>query len=311
MDFKSKIINELHKPARINFPRRNTVLKGLNDLYQADLVEIKPYSNINKGFKYILTVINCFSKKADAAPLKNKSGKAVTEAMETIIKRYKQPMKHLQTDDGKEFFNKNFKALMNKYDINHYSTYSDKKAAIIERFNRTIKGTMYKMFSNRGSHVWYDILPKLLKEYNDKYHRTIGMKPNQVNKRNEKNVLKRIIKQTTPKKEKRKPRKFNVGEEVRISKYKGIFSKKYLPNWTNEVFTVYKVQPTLPETYILKDKKGQLLQGGFYGHELLKSTVGDVYLVEKVLKRKKDQVLVRWLGFNESEDSWIPKKDLL
>jgi hypothetical protein len=98
---------------------------------------------------------------------------------------------------------------------------------------------------------------------------------------------------------------------VRISKYKGIFSKKYLPNWTNEVFTVYRVQPTYPETYILKDNKGELLQGGFYGHEMLKSNSGDVYLVEKILKRKKDKVLVRWLGFDKSEDSWVPKKDLL
>ena len=87
--------------------------------------------------------------------------------------------------------------------------------------------------------------------------------------------------------------------------------KKYLPNWTNEVFTVYKVQPTIPETYILRDNKGHLLQGGFYGHEMLKSTVGDVYLVEKVLQRKKSKVKVRWLGFDKNEDSWIPIKDLV
>jgi hypothetical protein len=90
-----------------------------------------------------------------------------------------------------------------------------------------------------------------------------------------------------------------------------VFTKKYLPNWTNEVFTVYKVQPTVPETYILKDNKGNLLQGAFYGHELLKSTVGDVYLVEKVLERKKDKVKVRWLGFDKTEDSWISIKDFV
>lgn len=108
-----------------------------------------------------------------------------------------------------------------------------------------------------------------------------------------------------------KPKIFKVNDKVRISKYKGVFSKKYLPNWTNEVFTVYKVQPTIPETYILKDNKGNLLQGAFYGHEMLKSTVGDVYLVEKVLQRKKDKVKVRWLGFDKTEDSWIPIKDLV
>lgn len=311
MDLKSKIVNELHKPARINFPRRNTVVKGINDLYQADLIEVRPYSKINKGFNYILTVINCFSKKADAFPLKDKSGSTVAKAMETIIQRDKNTIKHLQTDDGKEYFNKHFQQIMKKHNINHYSTKSEKKSAIIERFNRTLKGAMYKMFSNRGSHIWYDVLTKLINDYNNNYHRTIGMTPNEVNEDNEKLVLQNITHNTRPKIEKRKPAKFYVGDKVRISKYKGVFSKKYLPNWTNEVFTVYKVQPTLPETYILKDNRGQLLQGGFYGHEMLKSTVGDVYLVEKVLKRSKDRVLVRWLGFKESEDSWIPKKDLI
>lgn len=90
-----------------------------------------------------------------------------------------------------------------------------------------------------------------------------------------------------------------------------MFSKGYIPNWTNEVFTVYRVQPTTPTTYLLKDNKGELLQGGFYGHEMLLSTVGDVYLVEKILKRKKDKVLVRWLGFDKKHDSWITTKDLV
>jgi hypothetical protein len=311
MDLKKQIVNELHKPARINFPRRNTVIKGINDLYQADLIEMKPFSKLNKGFKYILTFINCFTKVADAEPLSNKTGKSVAEAMERVILRNRHSIKHLQTDNGKEYFNLLFAALMKKYNINHYSTNSEKKATIVERFNRTLKGEMYKAFSNRGSHVWFDILQDLINNYNNKFHRTIGMEPNKVSKENEKQVLENIKKNTKPKVEKRQARKFYEGDKVRISKYKGIFTKKYLPNWTNEVFTVYKVQPTYPETYILKDNKGELLHGAFYGHEMLKSTSGDVYLVEKILKRKGDKVLVRWLGFNESEDSWISKQDLL
>ena len=310
-DLKEAIVNELHKSARVHFPRRNTVLKGINDLYQADLIEVKPHSKVNKGFKYILTIINCFTKVADALPLKDKTGKSVTDAMEIAIKRDKNQIKHLQTDDGKEYFNKDFTQLMDKYKINHYSTKSEKKAAIIERFNRTLKGAMYKFFSKRGSYVWFDILPDLINNYNNKYHRTIGMKPNEVNEKNAQTVLQRIKKNTMPKVEKMQPRKYNVNDKVRISKYKGVFTKKYLPNWTNEVFTIYKVQPTIPETYILKDNKGNLLQGAFYGHELLKSLVGDVYLVEKVLQRKKDMVKVRWLGFDKTEDSWIPIKDLV
>lgn len=311
MNLKTQIINELHKPVRKNFPRRNTVLKGINDLYQADLVEVIPYSKLNKGFKYILTVINCFTKVADAFPLSNKTGNHVARAMEQIIKRDKYSIRHLQTDDGKEYFNHWFEALMEKYKINHYSTKSDKKASIIERFNRTLKGSMYKQFSNRGSYVWYDVLAKLIMDYNNKFHRTIGMKPIDVNKENEKIVMARIIKMTKPKYEKVQPKTFVIDDHVRISKHKSIFTKGYLPNWTNEVFTVYRVQPTFPETYILKDKNGEILQGGFYGHELLKSNTGNVYLVEQVLRKKKDKVYVRWLGFDKTYDSWISKKDLM
>ena len=311
MDLRNLVVEELHKPARKNFPRRQTVLKGIHDLMQGDLVELKPHSRLNKGFKYILTVINCFTKVAYAVPLKDKKGQTITNAMEKILKKIQGRVKNFQTDDGKEFFNKDFSQLMKKYKINHYSTFSEKKAAIIERFNRTLKSAMYKRFSAQGTYVWYNILPMLIKEYNEKKHRTIGMKPIEVKKIHESDLLKRIKENTKPTIDKRKPHKFQIGDQVRLSKFKHIFTKGYLPNFTNEIFVVHRIQPTTPETYILKDGKGKILEGGVYGHEMLKSNSGNVYLVEKVLKQKGDKVLVRWLGFNKSEDSWINKKDLL
>jgi len=309
MDARLQIIKELHRPARRQFPRRATVIKGLNDLYQADIVEMIPYAKLNKGYKYILTVIDCFTKVANAIPLRTKSGREVSKAMEKILKEKR--MRHLQTDEGKEYYNREFKLLMKTYSINHFSTHSEKKASIVERFNRTLKTSMFKNFSLRGSYVWYDVLGKLISEYNNKFHRTIGMKPIQVNTSNEALVLKRIKSNTIPKVDKIPPHIFKIGDKVRISKYKHVFSKGYLPNWTNEVFTIHRIQPTNPETYLLKDSRGELLLGSFYGHEISKSNTGDVYLVEKVLRRKGDKVLVRWLGFNKQEDSWISKKDLV
>lgn len=311
MSTKEKIIEELHKSARKRFPRRNTVLKGINDLHQADLVEMIPYSKENKGFKYILTVINCFTKVANAFPLKNKTSKVVVEAMRKYLKTSNNTCKHLQTDMGKEFYNSAFKKLMEEYNINHYSTFSEIKGAIIERFNRTLKGAMFKKFSLQGNYKWYNILKDLINQYNNKRHRTIGMKPFEVNKSNEHIVKTRIQKQTLPKLEKRLPKTFNLNDEVRISKTRNIFAKKYHPNWTNEVFKIYKIQPSYPETYILKDKKGEILHGSFYGHELMKTDYGDVYLIEKILKKKGNKMLVRWLTFDKTEDSWINKNDIL
>ena len=100
MEIKRTVVNELHKPARKNFKRRRTIVKGLHDLFQADLVEMIPYSKVNKSFKYILVVINAFSKFAWAKPLKTKNGRDVTKAMRSILVTIKPP-KNLQTDQGK------------------------------------------------------------------------------------------------------------------------------------------------------------------------------------------------------------------
>src|SRR5436190_16074331 len=139
MDFKTKIVHELHRSARKNFPRRNVVLKGINDLFQADLIDLTKHSKVNKGFKYLLNVINCFTKYAYSVPLKNKNASSVSNAMKHILQGGDVTMRYLQTDDGKEFYNSLFQAIMKKHNIHHYSTKSEKKASIIERFNRTLK----------------------------------------------------------------------------------------------------------------------------------------------------------------------------
>lgn len=304
MDAKAAIADELHRPARKNYSRRKVTLKGLDDLYQADLVEMQPHAKINKGYKYIMTIINCLSKFAFAVPLKDKSAPAVARALGPILAKHK--MKNFQTDQGTEFFNKHVNKLMKIYNINHYHTFSELKASIVERFNRTLKAKMYKIFTARGSYEWVSILQGIVNSYNNTKHRTIGMRPGDVRKKHVKEILKRINK---VKKLKRKP-KFHVGDSVRISKARRVFKKGYLPNWTNETFKIYAIKPTRPVTYILQDHKGEILKGGFYTEEISKSKTGNVYLVEKVLKRKGNQLLVRWAGYDKNSDSWIHAKDL-
>lgn len=254
-----------------------------------------------------MTVINAFTKFAYAVPLKTKTGVEVARALEPILVSNK--MKYLQTDNGKEYYNKNVQALLKKHNVIHYSSFSEKKAAIVERFNRTLKTRMYRAFSEQGHYRWLTLLPKLVNEYNNTVHRTIGMKPREVNECNERLVFERIKRNTAPRQ--RVKQIFKVGDRVRVSKYKMVFAKGYTPNWTNEIFTVYRVQPTVPPTYLLKDHTGEVLEGGFYQHELSKTSVGDVYLVEKILRRKGDRVRVRWLGFDGKHDTWIRKTDLI
>jgi hypothetical protein len=128
---KKDLVTELHKPARINFKRRRVIIKGINETLQADLVEMIPYAKQNKQFKYILVVIDCFSKYTWTVPVKAKDSKHVREAMEKVLSQIIHLPKNLQTDKGTEFYNSMFKALMKKYKMNHYSTFTTKKHPLL------------------------------------------------------------------------------------------------------------------------------------------------------------------------------------
>lgn len=305
MNNKQAVVEELHKPARRNYPRRKFDVRGLDETWQADLVEMQTYSNENRGFRYLMTVIDVFSKYGWAVPVKTKSGEDVAAAMKSILVQGRKPT-NLHTDQGKEFYNKTFQNLMQKYNIHHYSTYSNLKASICERFNRTLKSKMWKAFSLQGNYKWLNILPELIKLYNNTIHRTINVKPKDVTLQNEAEIMRRFATRIVlPIK---KP-KFKVNDKVRISKAKHVFEKSYTPNWSTEIFTIYKVCKTTPVTYHLKDYQNEIVAGGFYEQELLKVKYPDIYLIEKVLKKRGDNLYVKWLGFDNTHNSWINKSD--
>ncbi|KAF2888489.1 hypothetical protein ILUMI_17684, partial [Ignelater luminosus] len=293
---------ELHRSARKNFPRRPTIIKGYRDLFQMDLAEFIPYAKGNKNYRYILMMINCYSKYLSARPLKTKNGEEVTKVVSNIFKEEENSIpKNMQTDHGKEFYNSSLKKLMKEHEINHYSTFSNIKAGIIERAIRTIKNRLYKEFSLRGEYKWYDILQKVVSAYNQSKHRTIGMAPINVKPNTKLSVydnLKIIGKS-----------KLNVGDMVRISKYKGVFEKGFTPNWSVELFKIVKKQLTNPVTFLIEDANSTPISGSFYEFELQRAKHPDVYLVEKILKKRGDQVLVKWLGINET--SRVKKTDIL
>lgn len=302
---KEDIVRELHRSARRNYPRRRIVIKGFDETWQADLADLSSHARENTGNKFILVVIDCFSKYLWTEPLKNKSAATVTEAMKKIFKKgLGRIPKNLQTDQGKEFYNTEFLKLMTKHGINHYSTYTVIKAAIAERVIRTIKEKLYRLFSLRGKYRWVDMLQTITREYNNRKHGTIKMRPIAVDRNTPllKNVYSTIKIHEIP--------KFNVGDTVRISKQKAVFSKGYTPNWSTELFKIYEIKRCNPVVYMLEDMNGSRIKGAFYPQELLKTKHGDAYLVERVLKRKKDKLFVSWLGLDKSHNSWIDKKDM-
>ena len=230
----------------------------------------------------MLTCIDVFSKYAWAIPLKNKSSKSVVAAFEHLFGD-RRPA-NLQTDKGTEFLNAPTQELLKKNRINFYTTENDDvKASVVERFNRTLKTKMWKYFTFKGTHRYVDVLNDLLHSYNNTFHRTIKMSPSEVNRNNESDIRKTINKP------KEKPKwLLKLGDRVRISKTRRQFKKGYLPNWSDELFTVAVRHPTDPPTYEIDDYDKERVKGKFYELELQKvSKADDVYKVESIFKNEK------------------------
>jgi hypothetical protein len=277
-----EISRELHRQVRRRFPRRATLTKGLDDLHQMDLAEMIPYARKNKKAE---TVKNGIVK------MYTKSGRLP---------------KLLQTDRGLEFTNKHLKRWLDEKGIKRYSTFSNMKAAVAERVIRTLKTKLWRNFTEKGTHRWIDILPDIVKEYNETEHRTIGMCPSEVTDNSLLKTVYNKIKKVDPKKAKFKP-----GDWIRLSKHKHVLHKGYKQNWTDEMFRVTKVRVTNPRTYFIEDYLGGPIAGGVYEHEMQKVSQPGVYLPEKILKRSGDKVYVKWKGFDASHNSWIKKADLI
>ena len=308
-NWQKKLADELHKPIKRNFTRRRVIVNHIDEIWCSDLVEMQQFSKWNKGYRYLLMVLDVFSKYGWIVPLKDKKGETVTEAFKTILKEGRKPQ-YLWVDKGKEYHNKHVKELLDKNKITLYSTENEEKSSVCKRWNRTIKSKMWKQFTVQGNTMYLDMLPKLVEQYNNTKHSSIKMTPVEASKKkNEGLVYFNLYGDMETLKQKPK---FKIGDKVRISKYKrNVFDKGYTPNWTEEVFTVDKIQYTNPITYKLKDLRGEDIQGSFYELELLEAKQ-DVFRIDKIIRRdyKKKQALVSWKGYSDDFNSWIPIKDL-
>ena len=309
-----KLAEELHKPVRRKFQRRQVLVSEIDDVWGMDLVEMQEWSRDNKGYRYMLNIIDCFSKFAWSVPIKDKTGLTVLNALKEIIKQSGRQPKHIWVDQGREFYNKYFDEWLSATGIIRYSTFGEHKSAIAERFNLTLKRNMWKRFTAENTRNWIDMLDDLLWTYNNKIHSAIGMSP--INASKEINIEK-VINNGRYIQYKKSQIKFKVGDYIRISRLKGLFEKGFLPNWSEEIFIVVEVKKTIPVTYKIKDSTGEILEGSFYNEELQKTdkpTEDSMFRVEKVIRKKKingvEHAFVKWVGYDKKYNQWIPVKDL-
>ena len=307
----------LHRSARKRYPMRKYYVNAIDDQWQMDLADMVQVKSKNREHRYILTCVDILSRYGWARPLRTKAGPEVAAAIEDIFRTSGRTPRRIQTDQGREFFNSHVKKLLADNNIELFSVKSPNKAALVERFNRTLKTKIWKMFTSTNNQKWLDALQDIVHAYNHSRHRVIKMKPADVTQENAMLVWERLYgkdkrNQSTLK------RRIQKGDRVRISKVKGQFEKGYLPNWSREEFIVKDVNTKfLPTMVSLKDYNNEDIEGGFYADEIQKITRDkddDVYAVEKVIRQQRRHgdiwYYVKWLGYDNSFNSWIRKRDV-
>lgn len=259
-----------HRDRLLKFKRRRFITLGIGYCYQADLADVSSLSRQNDGVKFLLCVIDTFSKFSWVRPLKTKGSLDTVAAFRSILQESDRIPITLFTDKGTEFVNRDIKELTDSYGIVFYQAQDPStKASIAERFIRTIKGRIYKYMFANGTSRYIDVLQSLVDGYNNRVHRAIGVAPSQVNKDNEEAIFKRLF-PDFGKKTVVQP-KFKIGSQVRVALDSGPFRKGFKPRFSEEVYVVTKIVKSDPVTvYKLKSLvDGEDVLGTWYQEELV------------------------------------------
>ena len=249
-------INEIYsKPPKKNYITNKTDVYHIDDIWSLDILDLKDYGpENNRNYRYVLVIIDNFSKYDWTISLKNKNAQTIKDSFENILINSKGSPNLIETDRGKEFYNNIFQDFLNKNNIKLYSRNTSLGAVFAERFNRTIRDLLKKVVFEKSDGNWIDVLPTITKQYNNRIHSSTKLSPKDASlKKNEGFVYKNLL----DKRNKIKP-KFQINDLVRIADLKKTFSKGATTNWSYKLYKIteiindsipsYKIN-NLPERY--------------------------------------------------------------
>jgi hypothetical protein len=227
------------QPTRTNKKNfRPIVAYTPHELWMIDLLDTRTMNPLkNKGYKYIMTVVDVFSRYAFTEPIKNKTTKSTAEAFEKIIKRADRPPDYIQSDNGNEY-KREFKKVVEKYNIDHNYVIADdhRGQGIIERFNQTLRDWIEKVRTSRNTQNWTAMLEPILNVYNNTEHSTTKMSPKESLENKDKQFF--LLQERL--KDVKDVKKYNVGDSVRVLIKKGIFEKGATAKWSKEIHKIEK-----------------------------------------------------------------------
>lgn len=306
----------LHKQIRRKFPRNKTWVPHQMFQFQADLADMRSLAKSNYGYKYILTVIDVLSRYAWAIAIKSKKPHEIVKCFRKIFSEQK-PL-YLQTDRGKEFVNGTFKKFLDEEKVKFFTTRNQTiKCALVERFNRTLKNRIFRYMTSHNTKRWVQHLSDIAESYNNSLHRSIKTTPFKAVSMDSSFLFKNSYSKTIMNIRDDDKDKFLFGDKVRISKHLGAFNRGYLPNWSEELFTVTdKVKGDLKTLYKLKNKEGSENLQRYYNEEIQKinKTPNKTFKVESIVESKTENgrnwVKVKWIGFSSKYNKWIPESEI-
>ena len=276
-------INEIYsKGPKRNYATNKTDVYHIDDTWSLDILDLKDYGSKNiKGYRYLLVVLDNFSKYGWTAPLKNKNAQTIKDSFENFLINSKRKPNLIESDRGKEFYNNIFQDFLNKNDIKHYSRNSSYDAVFAERFNRTIRDLLKKIVFEQGDANWIDILQSITKQYNNRVHSSTKLSPKDASlKKNEGYVYKNLL----DKRKKIKP-KYEIGDLVRTADLKKTLSKGDTTNWSSKLYKITEIiKDTIPSYHIdnLKER---------YKESLLKKTDLTLKENDNVIKKLRIDVI--------------------
>ena len=258
----------LHKQRRKRFRRRQVYVGGPWSEIQADTIHFREYGRRNNGFKYILVVVDAFSRKNWVRAQKTVTAKETAKNLDDIIASMKYFPRTFSSDKGSEFLISNkdvYDILIDKYGMVIFTLKPPLKASMCERTIRTLKTRIQRYFTEHDTLKWVDVIQQFSKNLNNTINRTIGIEPNKVNFDNRKQIYNRLYGSNAA-----PPKcRFSIGDIVRIPEKKNIFEKGYSQNWTKALYTIIKTNNDGKVCYYdLVDSEGTKLDKKFYEPEL-------------------------------------------
>jgi hypothetical protein len=247
---------------------------------QVDLIDISKLATHNDGVKFLCVAIDAFTKKGAVTPQKNKSAPSTLASLEHIFEVSLQPPpKTAIFDEGREFNNKLVSKYLLSKQIKTWNPLSSQhKAAIAERFNRTLQDLIYQYLTHNRTNRYIDQLEALITTYNSRYHRTVKMSPNQADLAKNQYLVRRAHGQRYGEiLEKRGKPKFSIGNTVRIKSWKYPFSRGYHKTFTDELFKIVAVHTRMPIVMysVQSVNESEPIKGNFYESELQRYRLED------------------------------------